>query len=89
MPLLDRLAVAAVIEARSCERFQLLSKHAPTETLRAWYHSLFVSEARHHRLFASLAEDIFGEDRASERIAHLAAREAEILAAGPLTPRVH
>ncbi len=89
VPLLDRLAVAAIIEARSCERFQLLSRHAPTEALRGWYHDLFVSEAHHHRLFASLAEEIFGEDRATDRIAFLAAREAEIVAAGPVTPRVH
>ena len=88
-PLLDRLAVAAVIEARSCERFGLLATHAPTEALRGWYRELFASEARHHRTFASLAEEIFGEERARERIGFLVVREAEILAASPPTPRVH
>ncbi len=88
-PLLDRLAVASIIEARSCERFQLLGAHAPTEALRAWYLDLFASEARHYRLFASLAEELFGDDRARERITSLAEREAEILSKMPVLPRVH
>lgn len=88
-PLLDRLSVAALIEARSCERFQLLAEHAPTEEMRGWYRELFTSEARHHVLFASLAEDVYGEDRARERVRTLAEREAEILARQPLRPRVH
>lgn len=88
-PLLDRLSVAALIEARSCERFQLLAEHAPTAPLRAWYQELFVSEARHHVLFASLAEDVYGEQRARERVRFLAEREAEILARQPIRARVH
>lgn len=88
-PLLDRLAVAALIEARSCERFHLLAEHAPTEPMRAWYRELFTSEARHHVLFASLAEEIYGEARARQRVEHLAEREAEILAKQPLRARVH
>jgi tRNA-(ms[2]io[6]A)-hydroxylase len=88
-PLLDRLAVAAVIEARSCERFSLLAEHAPTAAMRAWYRELFASEARHHRLFSSLAEEIYGEARARARIEHLAEREAEIITRAEPTPRVH
>ena len=88
-PLLERLAVAAIIEARSCERFQLLATHAPTEALRGWYRELFASEARHYRLFASLAEELFGEDHARARLRGLAEREAEIVARGPVLPRVH
>lgn len=88
-PRLDRLAVAAIIEARSCERFLLLSEHAPTEALRGWYRELFASEARHHRLFASLAEEVSGPEVARARIHLLAEREAEILAKCPVLPRVH
>jgi tRNA-(ms[2]io[6]A)-hydroxylase len=87
--LLDRLTVAALIEARSCERFSLLKDRAPTEALRAWYADLFASEARHYRLFASLAEEIAGVDAARERLVWLAAREAEIVAGLPLVARVH
>lgn len=88
-PLLDRLIVGALIEARSCERFQLLSRHAPDEAMRAWYNELFVSEARHHRLFTSLAEEIYSEERARARWNTLAARESEIIAASPIEPRIH
>ena len=85
----DRLLVAGLIEARSCERFGLLKDRAPTEALRAWYADLFASEARHYRLFASLAEDVAGADVARERLVWLAEREAKIVAELPLLPRIH
>jgi tRNA-(ms[2]io[6]A)-hydroxylase len=87
--LLDRLTVGALIEARSCERFALLREHAPTPELRAWYADLFASEARHYRLFASLAEDAVGEEAARKRLALLAERESEIVERLPLEARVH
>ncbi|MEI8255098.1 MAG: tRNA-(ms[2]io[6]A)-hydroxylase [Deltaproteobacteria bacterium] len=87
--LLDRLAVGALIEARSCERFALLRDRVTSEALRAWYSDLFESEARHYRLFASLAEEIAGQTVARERLAWLAGREAEIVAGLPLVARVH
>ncbi len=87
--LLDRLLVGALIEARSCERFALLRDRAPTEALRSWYGELFASEARHHRLFASLGEDVAGFERARERLAQLAEREAEIVGSLAFGPRVH
>jgi len=88
-PRVDRLLVAALIEARSCERFSLLREHAPTDDLRTWYAALFESEARHYRLFASLAEDVVGADRARERLAQLAEHEAVIVQELPLLARVH
>jgi tRNA-(ms[2]io[6]A)-hydroxylase len=87
--LLDRLSIGALIEARSCERFKILERHAPTAELRSWYGALFASEARHYRLFASLAEDVGGEELARRRLAQLAEREAEIVERLPLEPRVH
>lgn len=87
--LLDRLLVGALIEARSCERFSLLKEHAPTAELRAWYEDLFASEARHHRLFASLAEDVVGFEAARARYAVLAEREATLVGSLPFGPRVH
>jgi tRNA-(ms[2]io[6]A)-hydroxylase len=87
--LLDRLLVGALIEARSCERFALLKEHAPTPELRAWYADLFASEARHHRLFTSLAEEVAGFETARVRLERLAQHEAEIVHRLPLVPRVH
>ena len=88
-PLLDRLTVAALIEARSCERFGILKEHAPTPELRAWYGELFASEARHHRVFASLAEDVAGFEIARARLVQLVAREAVIVAGLPIVARIH
>ena len=53
---LDRLLVCALIEARSCERFKLLSLHIADESLRTFYHELMVSEAGHYRNFIELAD---------------------------------
>ena len=77
--LLDRLLVAALIEARSCERFKLLSEGLRDEELRSFYAELMRSEARHHRLFTDLAERIFGAERTRARLSVLAEREAVIV----------
>jgi tRNA-(ms[2]io[6]A)-hydroxylase len=56
-PLVDRLLVAAVIEARSCERFKLLLDHwsLDDQALRAFYEELFACEAKHYRVLYDLA----------------------------------
>ncbi|MCB0508125.1 MAG: tRNA-(ms[2]io[6]A)-hydroxylase [Chitinophagales bacterium] len=56
---LDRLLIAALIEARSCERFRLLSLHLEDEQLKHFYHKLMISEAGHYRLFIDIAEQYF------------------------------
>ncbi|MEO6132005.1 MAG: tRNA-(ms[2]io[6]A)-hydroxylase [Saprospiraceae bacterium] len=53
--LVERLLVFALIEARSCERFRLLSLHLNDQKLKDFYHSFMVSEAGHYRLFIELA----------------------------------
>lgn len=59
--LVDRLLVAALIEARSCERFRLLSdalrERGPAD-LQALYQELLASEARHFRTFVDLAHEV-------------------------------
>ncbi len=52
---IDKLLQCALIEARSCERFRLLSLHLKDEDLKAFYHKFMVSEAGHYRLFLDLA----------------------------------
>ena len=57
-PLVDRLLIAALIEARSCERFKMLILVLEGESLaelRAFYARLFAAEARHYRTFLDLA----------------------------------
>lgn len=51
----DRMLFAAMIEARSCERFRMLSEEISDEGLRAFYRSLMESEAEHYTTFISFA----------------------------------
>ena len=58
--LVEKLLVFALIEARSCERFRLLSLHLEEAGLREFYHRFMVSEAGHYRMFFDLAK-LYGE----------------------------
>lgn len=53
--LCDRLLIAAMIEARSCERFRVLSENINDEDLAEFYRDLMASEARHYTMFISFA----------------------------------
>ena len=87
--LVDRLLVGALIEARSCERLEMLGAALPPGPLRDLYARLAQSEAGHERLFLDLAEECAGADAARERLHVLAVAEARIVAARPLLPRIH
>ena len=65
--LAEKLLFSALIEARSCERFKLLSKNIEDEELRSFYKNLMVSEAGHYKLFLDLAYTIGGKDRTEKR----------------------
>lgn len=54
--LVERLLFAAMIEARSCERFKVLSENISDPELAKWYHELMISEANHYTLFIKLAK---------------------------------
>ena len=81
--LVDRLLVAAIIEARSCERFQLLAETTlgGDATLHALWRELLASEARHYRTFVDLAVRAASGDRASvlDRLDQLAEAEGAIV----------
>lgn len=85
----DRLLVAGLIEARSCERFALLRDHLSDPELAAFYGSLFESEARHHSTYVRLAKDYIPEDQVRKRLEELAEAEAEIISQGSELPRMH
>lgn len=53
--LIDRLLFGAMIEARSCERFRMLSENIKDEDLKVFYHELMVSEATHYTMFLKFA----------------------------------
>ncbi len=53
---IDRLFFSALIEARSCERFKVLSKNISDPELSKFYHDLMVSEAGHYTTFLGYAK---------------------------------
>ncbi len=77
--LVEKLLVFALIEARSCERFRLLSLHIADEDLKEFYHKFMVSEAGHYRMFIDLAKRYGGEERVKARWQEYLEKEAEIL----------
>jgi tRNA-(ms[2]io[6]A)-hydroxylase len=84
-PLVDRLLVGALIEARSCERFKLLAEATAARESDAEPHALWsellASEARHYCTFVDLASRAVGADRAFvvARLEHLADLEGAIV----------
>lgn len=85
--LVDTLLCCALIEARSCERFQLLASAIDDRLLAKFYEALLAAEARHHGLYVELAR---GVDRgAPERLKELAIHEAQVIAEAPPWARLH
>lgn len=85
----DRLLVAALIEARSCERFAVLRDHLHDRELARFYGDLFESEARHHSTYVKFAKRFATADAVHERLADLAELESRILAEPDAVVRVH
>ena len=80
----DRLLVASLIEARSCERFSLLSEYVRDRdpALSQFY-------ARHHTTYVRLAEHFASRESVRVRLSQLSSEEAAILAEGSELPRMH
>jgi len=85
----DRLLIAGIIEARSCERFHVLAGHVKDQELAAFYAGLFESEARHHTTYTRLAKHFASEEVVMKRLDELAALEAAIINRGEELPRMH
>jgi tRNA-(ms[2]io[6]A)-hydroxylase len=85
---LDLMIVHALIEARSCERFRLLSKHLP-EDVRELYAQLERSEARHFELYLQFAEREFDAAEIAERLQIIATREADLATSPDTELRFH
>jgi len=87
--ILDRLLVAALIEARSCERFSVLSAASADAELSGFYRALFSSELGHYQVFLSLARKFTDQAALDDRWRHMLAAEAVILAEQHPGPRIH
>lgn len=77
--LIHRLLYAALIEARSCERFRLLSEQLRDRELAEFYHKLMVSEAGHYTLFLKFARQYGDRDTVDKKWQDLLAYEAGIV----------
>ena len=86
---IDRMLVAALIEARSCERFALLRDRVADPELAEFYGSLFESEARHHSTYVRLAGHFGSEPDIHDRLEELSVAEAQIIREGDELPRMH
>lgn len=77
--LTEYLLMNALIEARSCERFKLLSKHIQDMELQKFYYELMISEAGHYVTFIALARKYQDPEKVNHRWQEWLTYEAEIL----------
>ncbi len=77
--LTEKLLMNALIEARSCERFRLLSKEIKDKQLSEFYYELMVSEAGHYKSFLLLAKRYMDPDLVDRRWREILAGESEII----------
>ena len=78
--LVHKLLYAALIEARSCERFRLLSENIADKELADFYRNLMVSEANHYTMFLGFARIYGDREVVDQKWQDLLAYEAEIMA---------
>lgn len=79
MAFIDRLLFAAMIEARSCERFRVLSQNIKDEELAKFYHDLMVSEAGHYTTFLNFARQYSTDVDVDKRWKEWLAFEGELI----------
>jgi|TARA_B110000902_G_C13991550_1_gene469065 tRNA-(ms[2]io[6]A)-hydroxylase len=87
--LIHRLLVAALIEARSCERFKVFSENMEDEELSEFYKDLMISEANHYTLFLSYARKYMNRSIVDEKWGNLLEFEAEMMKTRGNTAKVH
>jgi len=87
--LIDGLMISALIEARSCERFNLLASTCKDPELSKLYQALWASEHGHYRTFIQLAEQILPERVVSERWNEMLDAEARLISVQTPGPRMH
>jgi len=77
--MVHRLLYAALIEARSCERFKLLSEELEEKELRTFYKKLMISEANHYTMFLNFARKYGETEEVNKKWQALLEYEAEIM----------
>lgn len=87
--LVHRLLYAALIEARSCERFRLLSEELEDKELAEFYKNLMVSEANHYTMFLGFARKYGNKKEVDTKWQQLLEYESEIISNLGKTEAIH
>jgi tRNA-(ms[2]io[6]A)-hydroxylase len=87
--LIQRLLVAALIEARSCERFKVFSENMEDEELQKFYKNLMISEAVHYTTFLQFARQYQDRTIVDEKWNALLAFEAELMKERGNVAKIH
>lgn len=89
MSLIDRLLFAAMIEARSCERFKVLSQNIADKELAKFYYDLMVSEATHYTTFLNFARKYATDVDVEKRWAEWLEYEGQIIQSYGKSEAIH
>ncbi|MFC7773359.1 tRNA-(ms[2]io[6]A)-hydroxylase [Flavobacterium sp. GCM10027622] len=87
--LIDRLLFSAMIEARSCERFKVLSENIKDEELAKFYRDLMISEAGHYTTFLNFARKYGNVDEVNKRWKQWIEFEGELITNYGKTGTIH
>lgn len=87
--IIDRMLFAAMIEARSCERFRVLTENIQDEELRAFYKELMISEANHYTAFIGFARQIGDPKQVNERWEQWLDYEAKVISSYGTKETIH
>ncbi len=77
--LVDKMLFAAMIEARSCERFKVLTENIKNEELKQFYNDLMISEANHYTTFIGFARQIGEPEKVNQRWEEWLEYEAQVI----------
>lgn len=77
--IVDKMLFAAMIEARSCERFKVLTENIKDEELKTFYRALMISEANHYTTFIGFARQLGDEQKVNARWEEWLEYEAKVI----------
>ncbi|MDF2933781.1 MAG: tRNA-(ms[2]io[6]A)-hydroxylase [Chryseobacterium sp.] len=77
--IVDKMLFAAMIEARSCERFKVLTENIKDEELKTFYKELMISEANHYTTFIGFARQLGDPEKVNKRWEEWLEYEAKII----------
>lgn len=87
--LIDRMLFAAMIEARSCERFKVLTENIKDPELKEFYKELMISEATHYTAFIGFARKLGDPEKVNKRWEEWLEYEAKIIASYGKKDHIH